>query len=107
MLVLENCQAFSITSDPTKEVLFVKKMYCILCLLFCLQFITSSAEAGPLQPGLKERCPVCGMYVAPYPHWIASITFQDGTSVYFGGRRISSPIIFILPIPTCPPPWLP
>jgi copper chaperone NosL len=28
-------------------------------------------EASPLVPSTGEKCPVCGMFVARYPDWIA------------------------------------
>ena len=41
----------------------------------------------PLQPGEDERCPVCGMRVAPYPDWIAQVRHGDGTTVFFDGCK--------------------
>ncbi len=38
-------------------------------------------------PGKKDRCPVCGMFVAPYPDWIATITFQTEPQLYFDGCK--------------------
>lgn len=38
-------------------------------------------------PGPKERCAVCGMFVAPYPEWVASIEFRDGTKAFFDGPK--------------------
>jgi len=45
-------------------------------------------DAGlPPAPGEKVKCPVCGMFVAKYPHWVAVITFADGTREYFDGAK--------------------
>ena len=30
---------------------------------------------------------MCGMYVAKYPQWIASVRFTDGTVVFFDGPK--------------------
>jgi len=30
-------------------------------------------EGGFIQPGPKDKCPVCGMFVAGYPNWIAEV----------------------------------
>ncbi len=38
-------------------------------------------------PGAGDRCPVCGMFVAPYPEWIATIVQPDGTQLYFDGCK--------------------
>ena len=47
---------------------------------------TGAAEEAPV-PGPKDRCGVCGMYVAMYPQWIASIRFDDGPTVFFDGPK--------------------
>lgn len=41
----------------------------------------------PLIPSEKDRCPVCGMYVAPYPEWIGQVRHDDGTTVFFDGCK--------------------
>lgn len=41
--------------------------------------------AGP--PGPRERCPVCGMFVAGYPEWLAAVRFRDGTLFWFDGAK--------------------
>ena len=35
----------------------------------------------------KDRCPVCGMFVSPYPKWITQIQFKDGTHYSFDGMK--------------------
>ncbi len=35
----------------------------------------------------KAKCPVCGMFVAKYPKWTASITYPDGRTFYFDGVK--------------------
>ncbi len=39
------------------------------------------------KPGAKDLCPVCGMLVAKYPHWIATIVYQDGHAHFFDGAK--------------------
>ena len=46
-----------------------------------------AGEAMPLKPGPKDKCPVCGMYVAKYPDWVAALTLRDGTRVFFDGVK--------------------
>jgi nitrous oxide reductase accessory protein NosL len=41
----------------------------------------------PLHPGDDDRCPVCGMLVAPYPDWTAQVRHGDGTTVFFDGCK--------------------
>lgn len=38
-------------------------------------------------PSKKDRCPVCGMFVAPYSDWIATIVFQDNSQLFFDGAK--------------------
>ena len=49
----------------------------------------TAGEAPPVPhlPGDDDRCPVCGMMVAPYPAWIAQILFVDGSSAFFDGSK--------------------
>jgi len=35
----------------------------------------------------KDRCPVCGMFVRPYPKWITQIQFTDGSHHSFDGMK--------------------
>lgn len=56
----------------------------VLLLLFSLPTILS---AEPVQPSSRDRCPVCGMFVAPFPDWIAQIEFNDGTRFFFDGPK--------------------
>lgn len=45
------------------------------------------AEAERFAPGPKDRCPVCGMFVAKYPEWIAGVQFRDGARAVFDGAK--------------------
>ena len=51
---------------------------------------TSLAFAGDLKPhkvGPKDKCPVCGMFVAKYPDFAAQIQFRDGSTFHFDGAK--------------------
>jgi nitrous oxide reductase accessory protein NosL len=53
-------------------------------------FLASSAlGAGPkpVTPLPKDKCPVCGMFVAKYPDFVAQIIFRDGTYAVFDGVK--------------------
>ena len=63
-----------------------KKVWSSLLIVFILVSGISYAE-GPVNPKSKDKCPVCGMFVAPYPQWIAEIIFTDGTYVVFDGPK--------------------
>lgn len=51
--------------------------------------LVSSAmlAAEPKRPGPADRCPVCGMMVAPSPNWLTIIVFKDGTQAFFDGPK--------------------
>ncbi|MFH2132634.1 MAG: nitrous oxide reductase accessory protein NosL [bacterium] len=72
----------------------------VLTLLFCAPLISSDLMAlklgrkknqvadGPYIPiTARERCPVCGMFVTPYPKWITQIQFKDGHHHSFDGMK--------------------
>ena len=64
----------------------------VLLLGLLLLAAASLAVAGPEAkgvpaPGPKDRCPVCGMFVAPFPNWMAVAVFEDGEMAYFDGPK--------------------
>jgi len=59
--------------------------FCVFALLLMLPL--QGIASGPKMPGKKDRCPVCGMFVAPYPDWIATIVFNDEKQVFFDGCK--------------------
>ena len=46
-----------------------------------------AGDAAPVKPGPKDKCPVCGMFVAKYPDWVAALDFTDGTRYFFDGVK--------------------
>lgn len=61
-------------------------------LLFALLmvFALSPARAGEIvvpPPQQGDKCPVCGMFVAPYPEWVAAVVYKDGHAHYFDGAK--------------------
>ena len=51
---------------------------------------TAQADAAPLDlppPGPRDACPVCGMIVAKYPDWVATLVWDDGAAVHFDGAK--------------------
>lgn len=49
--------------------------------------LLAGAASGPRPPGSKERCPTCGMLVAPYEAWIAQAHLADGSIAWFDGSK--------------------
>lgn len=58
---------------------------------------TAAVAAAPPQPGEKDRCAVCGMFVAPFPQWTAAIELKDGRHFYFDGPKDLFICLFDLP----------
>lgn len=66
----------------------MRKRFCGAALL--LLWLVSAALAtgnAPSAPPHNAKCPVCGMFVAKYPDWVASIRFKDGTTSYYDGPK--------------------
>lgn len=42
---------------------------------------------APLRPRSDEKCPVCGMFVARHPDWLAGARFADGGHAFFDGAK--------------------
>ena len=60
-----------------------------LTLSLTLTGITDSdgGERKPVKPSPKDKCPVCGMFVAKYPDFLAQIIFKDGSALFFDGAK--------------------
>jgi nitrous oxide reductase accessory protein NosL len=44
-------------------------------------------QRKPVRPLPKDKCPVCGMFVAKYPDFVAEIIFSDGSYAVFDGTK--------------------
>jgi len=55
--------------------------------LLALCLLTVPAFGERSTPDKGERCPVCGMFVAKYPQWLATLTVTDGKVLYFDGVK--------------------
>jgi copper chaperone NosL len=49
--------------------------------------LTFAGDRKPIKPSQKDKCPVCGMFVAKYPDFLAQILWADGTYVFFDGTK--------------------
>lgn len=69
--------------------LFVQRVLLVLPIFLLL--IATPLQAADMEnvppPGPKDTCPVCGMFVARYPEWVATVVFADGHSDYFDGAK--------------------
>ena len=58
--------------------------------LLSLSFVPATLLASSVDvpnPSPKDTCPVCGMFVAKYPEWAASVVYKDGHVHHFDGAK--------------------
>jgi copper chaperone NosL len=65
----------------------LSKLNLVFFLLVFSSVLVHAGDAGPLKPTEKDKCPVCGMFVAKYPDWVAEIIWHDGSVVFFDGAK--------------------
>ena len=57
----------------------------MLAALASLPLVSQALDAPRPQP--TDVCPVCGMFVAKYPEWVATVVFRDGKAEHFDGAK--------------------
>jgi len=65
----------------------MKPLRIILLLILLTSSLALAGEKKPIKPTPKDKCPVCGMFVAKYPDFLAEILFKDGTYAVFDGTK--------------------
>jgi len=67
----------------------VKKIFCSLMMVIIFLAVsgTFADELKPATPTAGDKCPVCGMFVAKYPDFLAEIVFSDGSHAFFDGVK--------------------
>lgn len=76
------------TPNPTRRALLAGLP--AAALLVGLVPRNSRAQAPAVElpaPGPRDACPVCGMFPAKYPDWVATILWDDGDAVHFDGAK--------------------
>ena len=61
-----------------------------LLLFVLILSLPVNLAAEPLElpkPAATDTCPVCGMFVARYPDWIATVLYRDGHAHHFDGAK--------------------
>lgn len=46
-----------------------------------------ASDRGPIEPSATDTCPVCGMFTARFPDFLAQIVFEDGSHLTFDGPK--------------------
>jgi copper chaperone NosL len=49
--------------------------------------VAPAADYKPVTPTARDKCPVCGMFVAKYPDFLAQVIYQDGAYAVFDGAK--------------------
>jgi nitrous oxide reductase accessory protein NosL len=55
--------------------------------LLWLGSLVRGAETKIPQATTRDKCPVCGMFIAKYPDWTSIILFNDGYRAFFDGPK--------------------
>lgn len=63
------------------------KLILTLTLTLTLFSPARAEDPKPVKPSPKDKCAVCGMFVAKYPDWQAQVIFKDGSLAYFDGAK--------------------
>ena len=79
----ETSTGYKVPSDAPR------KGFALMVLLALLLAVSpvGAANKTPQKPGPQDKCPVCGMLVAAFPNWVSSVTFKDGSYVFFDGPK--------------------
>lgn len=75
--------------------------HCLPILLGLLVLVSQSKALDLPAPEATDTCPVCGMFVARYPEWIATVVYGDGHAHHFDGAK--DLFKYLLDMPTWAP----
>jgi len=61
----------------------------MVCMVLLLTWTATAVQAETkfITPAPRDKCPICGMFVAKYPDFIAGIIFKDRAYVVFDGAK--------------------
>lgn len=68
-----------------------------LLLAWSFALAASNSPDSMPNPQARDTCPVCGMLVARYPAWIATVVYADGQTDHFDGAKDLFKYLFDLP----------
>lgn len=64
-----------------------KSLIVLALVLFAGRITVYGNDKIPIKPVPKDKCIVCGMFVAKYPDWTGEIIFNDGDVLFFDGCK--------------------
>ena len=59
----------------------------IVVTVLLIVLLPLTGEAAPVKASKTDKCPVCGMFVAKYPDFLAQVVFTDGSHMLFDGPK--------------------
>ncbi|MDO9041570.1 MAG: nitrous oxide reductase accessory protein NosL [Desulfocapsaceae bacterium] len=59
----------------------------VIIVLLLMVSLPMTGKAAPVTAAKADKCPVCGMFVAKYPDFLAQVIFADGSHVLFDGAK--------------------
>ncbi len=65
----------------------MKRLFAIILVILMIGSFALADGKRPIKPTPKDKCPVCGMFVAKYPDFLTEILFKDGTYAVFDGTK--------------------
>ena len=66
----------------------MKNLFCSITMVVLITVLTPTSGWTAAKTVDKDtRCSVCGMFVAKYPNWLATLTLSDGEIKYFDGVK--------------------
>lgn len=78
--------------------MFFRRAVIAIILMVLISYTDVAAgDLAPRQVSPQDKCPVCGMFVAKYPDFVAQIVFKDGSQVFFDGVKDMMKYYFNLP----------
>lgn len=72
---------------PLIYLLSVLVLLIYLLSVLVLSSFARAADQGTPKPSARDKCPVCGMFVAKYPDWTMAVRFADGSYAFFDGTK--------------------
>ncbi len=88
---MKNYATSIFTHLPAPEFTLMNKhlLYFLLipAILILNTHFSLAANHSPEPPGAKDRCAVCGMFVAKYPQWLTLLVMENGDKFWFDGVK--------------------
>jgi copper chaperone NosL len=86
--MMRSClRSFLLTQTLALSLIVLALTLVIVLTLTLLLPLTYGGDWKPVKPTQKDKCPVCGMFVAKYPDFLAEVIFKDGSYTLFDGAK--------------------